>query len=280
VKLYAISDLHLAYEVTRDALCRIEPRPDDGLVLAGDVGETETHLRFALEVVVPRFRTVFWTPGNHELWTLPRNGGGGALRGEAKYLRLVEVCRQYGVVTPEDPYVLWRGEGGPCWVAPTFVLYDYTFRPAEVAEEHAVRWAAASGIVCADEELLHPDPYASRAEWCRARCASTEARLDALDPAHPIVLVNHFPVLEELAATPLIPRFSTWCGTHRTASWHRRFRIATVVYGHVHIRRTTWRDGVRFEEVSLGYPRQWRQERGIGAYLREILPGPQGPPLA
>jgi hypothetical protein len=29
---------------------------------------------------------------------------------------------------------------------------------------------------------------------------------------------------------------------------------------------------VRYEEVSLGYPRDWRQERGIGWYLREILP--------
>ena len=30
---------------------------------------------------------------------------------------------------------------------------------------------------------------------------------------------------------------------------------------------------MRYEEVSLGYPRDWRQERGIDWYLREILPG-------
>jgi predicted phosphodiesterase len=34
-----------------------------------------------------------------------------------------------------------------------------------------------------------------------------------------------------------------------------------VVYGHLHIPRTTWHDGVRFEEASLGYPREW-QARG------------------
>jgi hypothetical protein len=30
---------------------------------------------------------------------------------------------------------------------------------------------------------------------------------------------------------------------------------------------------VRYEEVSLGYPRDWRSERGLEWYLREILPG-------
>ncbi len=51
------------------------------------------------------------------------------------------------------------------------------------------------------------------------------------------------------------PEFAQWCGTERTADWHTRFNAKAVVYGHLHIPRTTWEDGVRFEEVSLGYPR-------------------------
>jgi hypothetical protein len=47
-----------------------------------------------------------------------------------------------------------------------------------------------------------------------------------------------------------------------------------VVYGHLHIRSTERRDGVRFEEVSLGMAKQWQNERGVEGYLREILPGP------
>ena len=50
--------------------------------------------------------------------------------------------------------------------------------------------------------------------------------------------------------------------------------------GHLHVRTTDWIDGVRFEEVSLGYPRHWRRDRGIDGYLREILPGPAGGPMA
>jgi hypothetical protein len=45
-----------------------------------------------------------------------------------------------------------------------------------------------------------------------------------------------------------------------------------VVSGHLHIRSTRHLDDVRFEEVSLGYPPQWNAARGVGAYLRQILP--------
>jgi hypothetical protein len=46
------------------------------------------------------------------------------------------------------------------------------------------------------------------------------------------------------------------------------------VSGHLHLRSTRWRDGVRFEEVSLGYPAQWRQSKAVDDYLRPILPAP------
>ena len=52
------------------------------------------------------------------------------------------------------------------------------------------------------------------------------------------------------------PEFAQWCGTERTADWHVRYRAVAVVYGHLHIPRTTWYDGVPFREVSLGYPRE------------------------
>ena len=88
------------------------------------------------------------------------------------------------------------------------------------------------------------------------------------------MIINHFPLRQDLAVLPRIPRFSIWCGTRRSEDWHRRYRALAVVYGHLHIRSTHWRDGVRFEESSLGYPQNWDDSRGIEPYLREILPGP------
>ena len=74
---------------------------------------------------------------------------------------------------------------------------------------------------------------------------------------HPLVLINHFPLRQDLVRLSTIPRFSLWCGTRYTENWHTRFRAAVVISGHLHRPATDWRDGVRFEEVSLGYPREW-----------------------
>lgn len=247
--------------------------PADGLILAGDVGETLDHLRLVFDAVLPRFGTVFWTPGNHELWTTSADG----LRGEAKYAALVRVCREHGVVTPEDDYRTWSVDGETVAIAPTFVLYDYSFRPDDVPAAEAVAWAREAGLVCADEQVLHPDPHPSRADWCAARLAATEPRLAAAASRHRLVIVNHFPLRRDQLRLRRIPRFSIWCGTTRTEDWHTRFRARVVVSGHQHVRWTEWRDGTRFEEVALGYPRDWRAEKGIAHYLREILPGPSEP---
>jgi len=272
MKLYAISDLHLRYEGTRQALLALRPHPDDWLIVAGDVGETEQHLRFALTVLGRRFARLLWVPGNHDLWTLPPHPG--EPRGVEKYERLVAICRELCALTPEDPFPEWVGEGPRAILAPLFLLYDYSFRPDEIPVEEAVEWAAEENLLCSDEVLLHPDPYPSRQAWCAARVAAAEPRLAAAAKRAPLVLINHFPLRRDLAVLPRIPRFSIWCGTRATEDWHRRYRALAVVYGHLHIRRTTHRDGVRFEEVSLGYPKDWDESRGIEPYLREILPGP------
>jgi 3',5'-cyclic AMP phosphodiesterase CpdA len=159
-------------------------------------------------------------------------------------------------------------------VAPLFVLYDYSFRPDDVAAEDALAWAEKTGVVCADEYLIHPDPHPSIPAWCAARVAVTERRLAAVEPGARLVLVNHFPLHERLLKLWRIPRFSLWCGTRKTSDWHRRYPVDVVVYGHTHRRATDWIDGVRFEEVSLGYPRDWSQEKGAEAYVRQILPPP------
>jgi 3',5'-cyclic AMP phosphodiesterase CpdA len=268
VNLWAISDLHVGYEENRRAVELIRPMPDDWLIVAGDTGETPAHLDFVLKTLVPRFKQLVWTVGNHDLWT-PQSLA-PERRGVAHYERLVRLCRSYGVLTPEDPYAVWPGDGPRTAIVPTFVLYDYSFRPRDVAAESAVAWAAEAGVRCADEDLLDPSPYTSRQQWCRARLEYTCRRLDEIPPDTRLVLVNHWPLRYEHGQAPRIPRFSIWCGTRETENWHQRYAVDAVVYGHLHLRSTKRRDGVRFEEVSLGYPRQWDSARPVADYLRKI----------
>lgn len=272
--LWAISDLHIGFDVNRRAVEALPEFGDDWLLLGGDTGDTLAHLQAVLDVVTTRFARVIWTPGNHDLWT-PR-AWPDEKRGVSQYLRLVEACRMRGVLTPEDPYVAWPPTGHV--IAPVFTLYDYSFAPAGLDADAAVAWAAEMKVQCADELLLSPAPHATRADWCAARVAATEARLAALPAGTRTILLGHFPLRADLAILPRIPRFAIWCGTTRTTDWHTRFLADVVVSGHLHLRTTRWRDGVRFEETSLGYPTQWRNDAGVASYLRQILPEP--PPVA
>ena len=92
------------------------------------------------------------------------------------------------------------------------------------------------------------------------------------------MIFNHFPLRRDLAILPRIPRFSIWCGTRLTEDWHVRYRAEAVIYGHLHIRGSYLRDGVRFEEVYRGYPVKWDPSLGIEPYLRQILPRPEEVP--
>jgi len=290
MRLFAVSDLHLGHAENRAFLEPLADYRDDWLILCGDVGETLSHMEVAFDALVPRFAQVIWVPGNHELWTTEE--AGGFLAGAAKYDALVALSRAYGVLTPEDPYPVWPEDGGGDgepddaeWVGeqgarvlcPLFLLYDYSFRPPEVSMEGLRAWATEGHALCADEQHLSPAPHGDRASWCRERVALTEARLSALPGGARPVLINHFPLRKDLLFIHRVPRLAPWCGTVATHDWHIRFNASVVVTGHQHVPRTDWRDGTRFEEVSLGYPREWHRRYKtpcLDTVLREVLPGP------
>src|ERR1044071_1475811 len=102
-RMLAVSDLHVSFPKNRELVAGLRPgSPDDWLLIAGDIGEISTDIQWALRTLSDRFRTVVWSPGNHELWTLPADPL--QLRGEQRYRHLVRFCRELGVLTPEDPY--------------------------------------------------------------------------------------------------------------------------------------------------------------------------------
>ncbi|WP_206507328.1 hypothetical protein [Streptomyces chrestomyceticus] len=66
-------------------------------------------------------------------------------------------------------------------------------------------------MVCTDAFLLHPDPYPTRDDRCRARGAATGRRLAAHGAsAAPCVLVNHFPLVRNPNSILYCPEFALW----------------------------------------------------------------------
>jgi 3',5'-cyclic AMP phosphodiesterase CpdA len=253
--LYALSDLHLSYAANREALSLLRPHPNDALILAGDLGETLSHLRLAFDAAIATFDRVYWVPGNHELYTMPSTAANSVssqeaeLRGESKYWACVTLAREYGVRTPEDEWEVWDSAGDvsssasvadgepketKALICPMFTLYDYSFRPEHVDREGALAWAKEENIEATDEHLLHNDPHPSRDAWCEALCERFEKKLVAARKTHPtlpFVLVNHWPLKERLVHLFLVPRFSIWCGTKATEDWAERFGANVVVTG-------------------------------------------------
>lgn len=277
-RLLATSDLH-ANRTDNEAIVRdlVPGHPDDWLVVAGDVGDRVATVARTLELLAARFARVIWVPGNHELWTPP--GDEVDLVGVARYSHLVDVARSLGVLTPEDPWPVWSGPGGPALVCPMFLLYDYSMRPPSIdvslPNADALRIARDAGVVCTDEVLMGSGPHPDAAVWCADRVRLTRDRLDARPAGMPTVLVNHWPLTPSPTRILRRPEFALWCGTTATADWHVRYAAAAVVYGHLHIPRTTVEDGVRFEEVSVGYPPEWQRHGLVRGALRTILPAPR-----
>ena len=270
-RLWAISDLHVGFEQNCRIVENILAHPTDWLVLGGDIGEHLDDLRFVVDTSASSLRPPALgarqpRPGDDD----PRQAR--SVGGTKSIARPSPEPRPF--VTPEDPYPIFDDGRERHLLAPLFLLYDYSFCPKGMAPRDALAWARESGLECADEHVLYPDPFASRQAWCAQRCAASERRLTAALSAHAgnSVLVNHYPLRQELAVLPRIPRFSIWCGTKRTEDWHTRFRASAVVYGHLHIPATHVIDGVRFEEVSLGYPRQQSRFSHATSGLRQILP--------
>jgi predicted phosphodiesterase len=270
MKLWAISDLHLGVMANRQGLRALPAHPADWLILAGDVCESTELLIEAFTLCTQKFAKVFWVPGNHELWLVDRRRD--VMTSPMKYAELVQAARRFGVITPEDPWLVFPPTGD--LIVPLFTLYDYSFRPEHVMRERVIEWAAEIDNVCSDEVAIKPGEMKSMDHWNGLLCERAEARFarDLPEEARTI-LISHFPLREDLVRIPRVPRFTPWCGTRRTHDWHIRYRATVAISGHLHVRRTDWRDGVRFEEVSLGYARQWNFSKGLQHYLRLIYDG-------
>ncbi|WP_330961199.1 metallophosphoesterase family protein [Photobacterium sp. 53610] len=272
--LMAASDLHVSHPENKRIIESVRAdNTSDWLILAGDVADDLSEFEWAIRMLAAQFYRVVWVPGNHELWCTAREPM--ALPGELRYRQLVEICHRYGVLTPEDEYPVYTTAGGQSFlIAPLFVLYDYSFRhPADFTPQQSLERARRAGVVCADEYFLKSYPFPDISGWCDARVQFTEARLSALSRDYPLILVNHFPMVQRLTQALQPQEFAIWCGTRRVEHWLTRFPVCLVVYGHLHLQGSTLIDGIPHVEVSLGYPRdrQGRQPFHVMTALDTLL---------
>ena len=257
MSLLAISDLHVSAPGNLQAVADIRYRPQDTLIVAGDVCEDIELFELCMGLLARRFRKVIWTPGNHELWHWRGNGPRRAID---RYDAFVGICQRYNIGTPEEESITVELAESAVQVVPIFTLYDGGF--ANPLQSHETKLA--------DDALIDPSPFGSIAELCHALIATAEQRLCRLSGTLPRVFVSHFPLTATCAREPGHDWLAAVSGSPRTEPWIEQFAPSAVVFGHQHRPRSRVRSGVRFEEVSLGYPRDWDSRIGIEPYLRDL----------
>ena len=69
-RIWCVSDLHIDVPLNLERCLAFEARPDDALIVAGDVCSEPLLFEKFFADVVKKFKYVFYVPGNHDLWCL------------------------------------------------------------------------------------------------------------------------------------------------------------------------------------------------------------------
>lgn len=258
--VFALSDLHVDYKANRDWLKALSSTAyrSSVLLVAGDISHELSKLAAALASLLEKFASVFFVPGNHDLW-VRKNSPYDSLE---KFHQVLAVCKALGVYTRPA-----RLESGP-WIVPLFSWYatpeqgrDSLFVPkpgrdltmALWSDQSRIRWPHTAGTML-DHFFALNEPAL------------------AIDYDGPVISLSHFLPRSELIfsnPTPAVSpervrkypiNFSRVAGHRRLDAQLRQLGSTLHVYGHQHRNRKRTIDGVRYVSHCLGYP----QERDRG----------------
>lgn len=260
-RIFALSDLHVDSRLNL-AWVRALSRSDfqrDVLILAGDLTDRMDRLESTLSELRSRFSSLFFVPGNHELWVRRATPPRGSLD---KFDQVLALCDRLDVNTRPGR----AGNGTGVWIVPLFSWYlkpeegpDSLYSPkagedttlSMWSDDHFVRWPEAAR------------PAADFFLRLNERCVARE--YDA-----PVISFSHFLPRKELiygiaarrpsGKWPADPHpafnFSRVAGCRGLDAQVRRIGASIHVYGHQHRNRFREIEGVTYISHCLGYPRE------------------------
>ncbi len=241
MRLFATSDLHTDYKENfrwLQELSNTEYR-NDALIVAGDISDRLEIIRETLLLLGSKFRRLFFTPGNHELWVR-----GAAIDSIDKFRLVLDLCDKLDVAT--KPVRLEN-----LWVVPLFSWYDGIFeaemsKEKEVARQvwadfHSCKWPADTAPL-SDYFLRLNEPY-----------------LKSYDA--PVVTFSHFIPRSDLLPPKEYLRIS-WLGSVSICAaledQIRHVNSRVHICGHTHTTFDRVIDNVRYVQNAVRYPKERR----------------------
>eukprot|EP00418_Pyrodinium_bahamense_P000219 CAMPEP_0179016220 /NCGR_PEP_ID=MMETSP0796-20121207/3201_1 /TAXON_ID=73915 /ORGANISM="Pyrodinium bahamense, Strain pbaha01" /LENGTH=1350 /DNA_ID=CAMNT_0020711891 /DNA_START=5 /DNA_END=4057 /DNA_ORIENTATION=+ len=237
-KVYVMSDLHFDHKKNDEWVHHIDEFmfQEDVLIVAGNVADTLNSLVRALRALKLKFRRVFFTPGNHEMWIHPSE----VKRfpdSIAKFNAIMEVCDELGVDVFPAPIA------EDCYIVPLFSWYNAEF----------------------DEADPFPDPKLSFDAHCRWPMDVDQQvwryflHLNKLHLQLPyegtVISFSHFLPRHGLPFDKAVPKIAKVMGCEeldeqvRSASLRSRLHV----YGHARKKHAKADEGVMYISHSLGY---------------------------
>ena len=277
--VWAVSDLHVEHRENLAWLQEWPPRPEDALIVAGDLCTSLELLGTTLRALSRKFRHVFYCPGNHELWC-PRSTASSPEDSVAKLFAVLEAAEGAGAVV--CPALV----GDELAVCPLHSWYHAGFlegaSPDELgfAQRHATPNEMAKGMdvgcrwpACLEPRLDLASLFAQMNEVTLATLATlaTSGGSNGGGPlaGRQVVTFSHF------LPDPKLHRGSHWLGDcEGSALLGQQVRAVgpvAHVFGHTHWEVDARHGGTRFVQRPMGYPRERKNE----SY--RVSPKPSGP---
>jgi predicted phosphodiesterase len=247
MRILAISDLHTDF---KENMRLVEEIPgalhkNDALLVAGDIADQTEIIKRTLSLLRSKFKTVFYTPGNHELWV--RNEDQNSLE---KLSRILKLCESLGVRTTP-------ARVNDVWVVPLFSWYDRAFDADSEHDEiegwadfHFCKWPQG------DQQVF---------EYFFKMNLPNIKRYDG-----PVISFSHFLPRIDLLPPKEYLRFKGLpkvAGCNLLESQIRELESVVHLFGHSHINLDRVIDGVRYVQNALSYP---KERSSAGLLLKEI----------
>ena len=239
MRVFATSDLHTDYKENfrwLQELSDIAYR-NDALIVAGDISDRLEVIRETLRLLRGKFRHVFFTPGNHELWVR-----GADIHSVEKLQRVLDLCDEIDVII--RPFRL-----EDLWVVPLFSWYDGVFQPEIIEDRTAARYSWADFHLCKwPTEITSLPDYFLR---------MNEPHIKTYDA--PVITFSHFLPRPDLLPPREYLRISWLPSVSICAALDTQIRgLSSTIHvcGHTHISFDRIVDDVRYVQSPVRYPKE------------------------
>jgi predicted phosphodiesterase len=243
MRIFTVSDIHVDYEENDlwvSSLSNID-YVNDTLILAGDISDSISRIVKCFEQLTRKFKTVFYVPGNHDIWV--RDTSQTATNSIDKFFELLTLGRECGVITEPQ-------SANNLKIIPLYSWYDLSF--GKLSDELLVKWMDFSH--CRWPETL-------KTPTAQNRFFLQKNNLQEKPVDQTVITFSHF--LPRIDVMPgYIPHkfrdIYPVLGSPLLDEQIRALNSKIHIYGHSHVNRMLTLEGVKYINNAFGYPSETR----------------------